>query len=205
MVKKYCVYKHTCPNGKVYIGITNQTVSSRWRNGKGYHHNAHFTNAINKYGWQNIKHEILFDCLTEAEAISIEISLIAEYKSNQREYGYNQSSGGEEHKGCKCSEKTKRAISEANKGKAAYNKGVPMSEEQKAKVSNSRKGKMMGKENHNSKTVYQYSMDGVLIREWDSANQAGRELGIDYKNISACCLGKQHSAYGYKWTRQKDW
>lgn len=201
-MRNFIVYKHTCPNGKVYIGITNQTVSKRWRNGKGYHHNAHFTNAIKKYGWDNIKHEILFDSLSETEATRKEIELIAEYKSNQREFGYNQSSGGEEHKGCKCSDQTKWAISNANKGKAAYNKGVPMSEEQKKKVSASRKGKMIGKDNHKSKVVYQYSLDGKLIRMWESACSAGRELGVDYKNISACCLNKQHTAYGYKWAYQ---
>lgn len=209
MVNSYIVYKHTCPNGKVYIGITNQTPSKRWRNGKGYHHNAHFTSAIKKYGWQNIKHEILFDSLTEAQACEKEIALIAEYKSNQREYGYNQSCGGEEHKGCKCSEQTKQAISAANKGRVAYNKGVPMSKEQKQKVSKSRKGKMTGKQNHNSKNIYQLSLNGEVIKEWDSACMAGRELGVDYKSICACCVGKQKTAYGYKWARQiaetKDW
>lgn len=204
MVKTYIVYKHTCPNGKVYIGITNQTVSNRWRNGKGYNHNAHFSAAINKYGWQNIKHEILFDSLSEAEAIEKEIELIAKYKSNNREYGYNQSCGGEEHKGCKCSEQTKRAISNANKGRRAYNRGVPMSEEQKRKVSDARKGKAIGKNNHKSKAVCQYSLDGELIRVWESARSAGRELGIDYRNISACCLNKQHTAHGYKWRYEAD-
>lgn len=200
MVKRYCVYKHTAPNGKVYIGITNQTVSNRWRNGKGYHHNAHFTSAIEKYGWDNIKHEILFDSLTESEAVAKEIELIAEYKSNQREYGYNQSCGGEEHNGCKCSESTKQAISRANKGRVAYNRGVPMSDEQKNKVSNSRKGKLTGKQNHKSKTVYQYSLDGELVKIWDSACSAGRELGVDYKSICACCNKQQHTAYGFIWS-----
>ena len=207
----YCVYRHICPNGKVYIGITSQSVSSRWKNGKGYQHNAHFTSAIKKYGWDNIKHEILFDSLTESEACEIEKELIARYKSNQREFGYNQSCGGEEHKGCVCSEKTKRAISKANKGRIAHNKGIRMSEAQKIKVSNSRKGKMTGKKNHKSKTVYQYSLSGELLKVWESACSAGRELGINYKSISDCCLGRQHTAYGFKWSykrqmaESKDW
>lgn len=89
----YYVYKHTTPCGKVYIGITGRNPSIRWANGKGYNR-AYFKNAIEKYGWDNIKHEILFDSLTKEEAEQKEIELIAEYKSNQREYGYNISVGG---------------------------------------------------------------------------------------------------------------
>lgn len=92
--KKYYVYRHTCPNGKVYIGITGRNPSVRWANGKGYS-NSYFYNAISKYGWQNIKHEILFDSLTKEEAEAKEIELIAEHKSNHKEYGYNIAVGGE--------------------------------------------------------------------------------------------------------------
>lgn len=62
--KDYCVYKHTLPNNKVYIGITKQIPSLRWANGRGYKHSNYFYNAILKYGWLNIRHEILRDCLT---------------------------------------------------------------------------------------------------------------------------------------------
>ena len=65
---RYCVYKHTSPNGKVYIGITSQNPIARWRNGKGYSNNTHFKNAIDKYGWDNFKHEILHSELSKEEA-----------------------------------------------------------------------------------------------------------------------------------------
>lgn len=35
-MNNYCVYKHTSPSGKVYIGITNQKPTRRWREGEGY-------------------------------------------------------------------------------------------------------------------------------------------------------------------------
>lgn len=95
MKNAYFVYKHTTPCGKVYIGITGRNPSLRWANGKGYAPNKYFSAAIEKYGWNNIRHEILFDSLTKEEAEQKEIALIAEYKSNQREYGYNLSVGGE--------------------------------------------------------------------------------------------------------------
>lgn len=31
----YCVYKHTSPSGKVYIGITVQNPLYRWNKGNG--------------------------------------------------------------------------------------------------------------------------------------------------------------------------
>lgn len=33
---KWTVYKHTSPSGKVYVGITNQPILKRWKNGLGY-------------------------------------------------------------------------------------------------------------------------------------------------------------------------
>lgn len=91
----YCVYRHTTPNGKVYIGITQQSPNDRWKGGWGYNTNLVFFRAINKYGWDNIKHEILMDGLTKEEAKAAEIRLIAEYRSTEREYGYNITKGGD--------------------------------------------------------------------------------------------------------------
>ena len=92
----YTVYKHTSPSGKVYIGITSRKPEYRWNYGKGYA-NSYFHNAIQKYGWESIKHEILYTDLTKEEAEQKEIELIAQYKSNNPEFGYNISSGGEFH------------------------------------------------------------------------------------------------------------
>lgn len=95
MENTYCVYKHTSPSGKVYIGITRKKPEIRWANGKGYAYNRHFTNAINKYGWDNFKHEILLDGLNSDQASEYEKLYIYMYKSNDSKYGYNITSGGE--------------------------------------------------------------------------------------------------------------
>lgn len=113
----YSVYKHILPkeisgkdNDMIYIGITMQGLNKRWQNGFGYKHNSYFSNAIKKYGQENFLHEVLFEGLTKEEAEQKEIELIAYYKSNQREYGYNITSGGE----ClgKHSEETKQKMKE---------------------------------------------------------------------------------------------
>ena len=65
----YFVYKHTFPNNKVYIGITQQQPEKRWKNGLGYDsHQEIMKRAIKKYGWNNIKHDILFQNLSKDEA-----------------------------------------------------------------------------------------------------------------------------------------
>lgn len=93
----YIVYKHTTPSKKVYIGITRQNVSKRWKNGKGYEGCTAFFRAIEKYGWDNIQHEVIANGLTKGEACSMEQSLIAEYESYKPECGYNLTHGGEHY------------------------------------------------------------------------------------------------------------
>lgn len=110
----YSVYKHTTPNGKVYIGITKQKPVKRWLHGKGYANQSYFYNAILKYGWDNIKHEVLFTELTREEAEAKEVELIAEYKSDQRAYGYNVDRGGRVNR---MSDETREKLRQANLGK----------------------------------------------------------------------------------------
>lgn len=93
--RPYTVYKHTNKeNGKVYVGITRRTPERRWQRGAGYVGTL-FGNAIRKYGWDNFEHEIIATSLTKNEACSMEIELIAKHRSNEYEYGYNKSCGGE--------------------------------------------------------------------------------------------------------------
>ena len=99
MENNYVVYKHTAPNGKVYIGITRRKPEVRWGcNGSRYYNNKHFFSAIQKYGWDNIKHEILYDRLDAHTAEEHEKRLIFLYHSDDRKYGYNNTLGGEHGK-----------------------------------------------------------------------------------------------------------
>jgi group I intron endonuclease len=49
------------------------------------------------------------------------------------------------------------------------------------------------------KPVTQYTVEGVLIKEWSSSKEAGYVLNIHYENISACCRQKIKSAGGFIW------
>ena len=77
----FIVYKHTSPSGKCYVGITSQAPECRWgndgckyleihKNGKLKH--PYFAQAILKYGWDNIKHELLHEKLSKEEACKLE-------------------------------------------------------------------------------------------------------------------------------------
>ena len=54
-----------------------------------------------------------------------------------------------------------------------------------------------------SKTVLQLRKDGSLVRIWPSAREVQRQLHFNQGNINQCCLGKRHSANGYKWSYAK--
>ena len=90
----YNVYKHTnLINHKSYIGITSQKCESRWGiNGKGYELQPKFYHAIQKYGWDNFQHDILYTNLDKETALKIEADLIKTYDTIKN--GYNISPYG---------------------------------------------------------------------------------------------------------------
>ena len=92
-MNNYNIYKHTFPDGKIYIGVSTNPLK-RWSNGHGYYFNEELDKAIKDVGWENIKHEILFDRLSKEEAEQKEIELISFYNSNNKNKGFNKSKGG---------------------------------------------------------------------------------------------------------------
>lgn len=167
-MNSYCVYRHISPARKVYIGITKQNPLNRWAGGRGYRKNEYFFRAITKYGWDNFAHEILFDGLTRNEACEKEIALIAAHRSNNPEYGYNITTGGdhylhtaetkkkisEGHKNP--SEETRRKIGQASRGRhpspealarmSAAQTGRTHTEETRNKISAANKGRKVSEE-----------------------------------------------------------
>ena len=114
----YKLYVHISPNNKMYIGITSKAISQRWYgNGSGYATQQLFWRAIQKYGWNNFQHIILFDNLSKEVACECEKYLINKYQTNNPKFGYNVSSGGEfSHTGCKLTDEQRAKLSKAHKG-----------------------------------------------------------------------------------------
>lgn len=199
-MKLYSLYRHTSPSGKIYIGITSQIPEKRWYNGKGYKRHTYFFNAILKYGWDNIKHEVLFTGLNELTAKSLEIDLIRHYKSLG--ISYNITDGGDGYLGYKPSEETKKVWSKQRKGRT-------LSEEWKDKISDSLKGRVFLREQilkgadaariKCSKTVIQFSKNEDFIAEYKSIREAANINNLCAGDIIKCCKGKQHSCGGFIW------
>lgn len=223
----FVVYKHTAPNGKIYVGITRQNTERRWRkDGSGYKQNIHFWRSICKYGWDNFQHEIIASELSKDEACSLEVELIAEFDSMNPKKGFNCHEGGEHPP---FTEETRKKISGAAKrrnqigernpnygnhklaGKNNPNYGKRLSEETRAKISKSRKGKGTGPKSEKTKQLMREHHAGgakpkkVICIEtgemFESINDAARKAGIPKGRISGCCRKLPHfnSAGGYHW------
>ena len=71
------------------------------------------------------------------------------------------------------------------------------------RMTESMKGKFVGAKSVLSKRIYQYSINGDFICEWESLHAIKRELNINIANISSCCSGTRKSAGGYVWKYKK--
>ena len=154
----YNVYVHITPSKKLYIGIAKHP-ESRWRNGgANYKHNDYFCKAIQKYGWNNIQHIVIITKISREMACECEKYLIAKYSSNNPDFGYNLTGGGEGALGRHPSLETRAKIGKANsialkgrkvpeevkvklRGKHSAMKGKHHTEEAKRKNSEAHKGK----------------------------------------------------------------
>lgn len=50
-----------------------------------------------------------------------------------------------------------------------------------------------------SKPVLQFDKSGNFVKEWPSVSEVERQTGWFNTCISACCLGKRKTAYGFVW------
>lgn len=66
---------------------------------------------------------------------------------------------------------------------------------------NERSAKANTNHQKTSKKVYQYTLDGTLIKEWPSTRECERK-GFDHSSVYKCCLGKpNYNTYkGYLWS-----
>lgn len=92
MEKNYSVYDHITPDGMHYYGTTNN-IKRRWGYNGIYYKGTTIQPYIEKYGWENIQHIVLFENIPKEDALSIEDSLIVSGWEkgnciNQRRSGY---------------------------------------------------------------------------------------------------------------------
>ena len=124
------IYKLTnTANSKIYIGQTWDSLEERWDHGWGYKSCRYLQSAIDKYGKDSFRYELLTIAHTQECADYWEIYFIEKFNSRDHGVGYNIRGGGSRGKFHHTIE-TKRKISEAKMG-------TILSEEHKQKISTS--------------------------------------------------------------------
>lgn len=193
-------------NGKKYVG---QTVNPRKRYLQHYNgeraDSQIIDRAILKYGAKNFDYTVLLTIhadtreelrrlLDEAEIASIRLEQ-SYYKTGK---GYNMTLGGMTRGTYNHTEETKIKLSKMKKGKklseaakrniAEGHRGLKFTEEHKASLQKAHKADM--------RRIRQFTVDGVLIAEYDSIKAAERTTGINRGGISACINGRQQRTTG---------
>ena len=211
----YGLYAHFPERQKIYwnnLSIDNKKVGQRNRiyaTNKGLSCNQ-------KYGWENIKHEILFDDLSQEEAQKKEIELIAKHRTTEDNYGYNIDLGG--FTSGKRSEETCRKIGSKLKGRvfteearqrmSASAKTKTFTKTHRENISNSRKGGKCNwygvkRTDEEKQRIRDYFSKRILCVEtgieYQTFLQIQKELGIDRNCVSRCIQGTQQTAGGYHW------
>lgn len=181
-MSKYKVY---CLNNNLtnekYIGVTKQKLSHRFKSGKGYKKDTKINKAIEKYGWENFEHIILFETEDKELAGEKERQFIKKYDTVKK--GYNKQDGGfKNFQAAKHSKETLRRISEKQKGRHHS----PNTEFKKGVITESTILRM--------KKVYCVELN----KEFISITQAEKELGLSH-HIHDCINGKRNTCGGYHW------
>lgn len=131
-------------NNKIYIGQTWLPLNLRMgKNGINYRNSVFLFSAIQKYGIDNFKYEILDTAQTQEEADEKEEKYIAQYNSRNSNIGYNLREGGW---------------------------GGKHSEESKEKIRQAGLGRKMSEENIRRITGNTFAKGSVHTDEWKAAN-----------------------------------
>lgn len=184
------VYMILFPNNKKYIGITSQSLEqrkaehfSRTRTSKNcyYVHSALF-----KY--ENAEWRILVDNLSIEDAKQVEKELIMFYKSNNRHYGYNLTSGGDGIIGKKFTPEQLQRLSDAHKG-------IKQSPETIEK----RTLKLRGCVHKDAKRIVGVNLIDNSIVVYESLTKVKKEGKFHFSSVARCCNGERKTHAGYTW------
>lgn len=148
------VYLHVSKlDGRMYCGVTSQSLIDRWSYGKGYKGCSHFDRAIKKYGWDSFEHVVLLAAGTKEEANELEETIIRCCHLQDSHYGFNISDGG--YSGTGISDEGKARLHDA-----FYRSASPL-----------------------SKKLVMFDYDGKRIRTFDCMTDCADFLGIKIASL----------------------
>jgi len=215
-------------NGKIYIGQAYHIPDRFYDHKQGYgiDHNSAIDIAIKKYGQENFSFEILKEC--PRDELNYWEAYYAELFNSYAPNGYNINKCGEafhnpvndkeissydlqtglliktypsaheaERQDNYCRQAITGVANNKTRSKTAYNMYWRWGHEQKIDIIKPRAGRNGGNK------VHQYDLrTGDYLQSFNSLAQAEEYLNKKgaNKNLSAVCLGKRKSAYGYIWS-----
>ena len=184
-------------NNKKYIG---KTVRSSYLHRLSDHkyeiehptNNYYFYRALRKYRWDNFNIIILFQTqildntennkkILDNLVLEKEKYYISRYQTNNPEFGYNLTDGGDGIVGFKFSKEAKQKMSQSRKNKPRKNNG------------------------NLSQPVLQFDLDFNFIKEWPSAAEIERQLGYKASQISRCCNNNLDTYKKYIWVKKSNY
>lgn len=187
-------------NGKVYIGQTVRSLNERISEHKRKGNILHL--AINKYGWENFKAQIVFEteCFEELQEeeirwINVENSLVPN--------GYNIVEGGKGTKGYKHASDTKDIMRNKKQGKYLGENNPFYGKKHSQETLEKMRGRIMSEENK-SKLKASHSTVRVINNTtgetFNSIKEASEKYGILATHITRVCRGKRKNTGGYSFS-----
>lgn len=179
-------------NGKVYIGksynIEKRFYEHKRRLINNTHDNVYLQRSWNKYGEDQFSFTIIEECeesiLNEKEIYYIDI-----LNSNNLNYGYNLTNGGDGATGYKHTLETRKKLSEMQSGRK-------LSDEHKEKIRSAHIGKkpkniniLLERNIEYSKPIVQINIIDQSVVFWASIQECARDTEIFATNIVKCLKG----------------
>lgn len=176
-------------SNKYYIGSSLNVMKRLHQHeillSKNIHFNTHLQFSFNKYGKHNFEFSIIESCDAK-NLIEKENFWIAQYKSNNREFGYNVRLETTTNRGIKHSVSTREKLRISHLGKKR-------SQELNEKIAKTQ-----------FKSVCQIDSFGNKLNEFSSLLEAEKITGVYRQAISGVCRKLNKSAGGYYWCFSKD-
>lgn len=229
MSEKICgIYKITnLINGKVYIGQS-QDIYRRWKEHK-YARNKRDCSALygafNKYGFENFSFEIIECCPLELlnEREIYYISLYHSYIDDKKSNGYNMTKGGalcfthvgDDDQGRRvyqydlegsfvaeyrnCTKAAKAVGLKSNTSICTAIKKQGCAGDYQWRDYKAEKIEPFVKHRRDLLKVYQYTLDGDFIQEFNSVQEAADAVNCSRSLIELCGAEKCQTGAGYRW------
>lgn len=204
-MKRYKIYVLIDPKTKKirYVGRTVQTLKNRLKKHLRAKDKSHRVNWIQSLLKEGLNPEIKLLC----ETISFdECKELEKYYINRLQKEgcdlVNMTEGGDGSIGFSHSNDTKEKLSKITSKRMSDNKVIENLKnkgiERWKNTSEEDKLKMIMRQPHR-RSIGQYSLDGELIKEFNSLREIERVLGYFRANISPCLRGEFKQAYGFIW------